>query len=248
MPFRFCFCLLLPLMLLANLWLAGETAAKASASDMRIVIHVPARTLWLYSGDTIVQSYPVGVGTVEFPTPEGHYQVLSKVTNPGWENPFQPPGRSRIKPGKKSPLGTRWIGFLEADGGEFGIHGTPAPDSVGKFSSHGCVRMLIRDAEDLFDRVAVGTPVEIRYDPAIFDVENGELRLQVYPDWFGKGLPTAGELLQSILQQFPAANVNPEQLSDVLAQAKGQSSPIGRIGPVLDSESATLTFRLRIAN
>ncbi len=42
-----------------------------------------------------------------------------------------------------------------------GIHGTYQSSSVGTAASHGCIRMYIRDVEDLFDRVFVGTSVEI---------------------------------------------------------------------------------------
>jgi lipoprotein-anchoring transpeptidase ErfK/SrfK len=42
-----------------------------------------------------------------------------------------------------------------------GIHGTPTPSSIGTAASHGCIRMKIPEAEDLFGRVFVGTPVEI---------------------------------------------------------------------------------------
>jgi lipoprotein-anchoring transpeptidase ErfK/SrfK len=42
-----------------------------------------------------------------------------------------------------------------------GIHGTYARSSIGSAASHGCIRMLIREAEDLFGRIFVGTPVEI---------------------------------------------------------------------------------------
>jgi lipoprotein-anchoring transpeptidase ErfK/SrfK len=43
-----------------------------------------------------------------------------------------------------------------------GIHGTPASGSIGTAASHGCIRMYIRDAEWLYERVTVGTPVLIR--------------------------------------------------------------------------------------
>ena len=42
-----------------------------------------------------------------------------------------------------------------------GIHGTPQSGSIGYSLSHGCIRMLIPQAEWLFDRVTVGTPVFI---------------------------------------------------------------------------------------
>jgi lipoprotein-anchoring transpeptidase ErfK/SrfK len=42
-----------------------------------------------------------------------------------------------------------------------GIHGTPNDSSIGYSVSHGCIRMHIPDAEWLFVRVRVGTPVYI---------------------------------------------------------------------------------------
>ena len=42
-----------------------------------------------------------------------------------------------------------------------GIHGTDETDSIGHAFSHGCVRMLIPDVIDLYNRVQVGTPVYI---------------------------------------------------------------------------------------
>jgi lipoprotein-anchoring transpeptidase ErfK/SrfK len=42
-----------------------------------------------------------------------------------------------------------------------GIHGTDEPASIGYSASHGCIRMQVPDAEWLFDRVSVGTTVDI---------------------------------------------------------------------------------------
>lgn len=41
------------------------------------------------------------------------------------------------------------------------IHGTPDEDSIGEWASHGCIRMLNRDVQRLFDLVPKGTPVYI---------------------------------------------------------------------------------------
>jgi lipoprotein-anchoring transpeptidase ErfK/SrfK len=50
---------------------------------------------------------------------------------------------------------------LTLSGGEYAIHGTNRPDSIGKFASYGCIRMYNQDIVDLFDRVAVGTQVMV---------------------------------------------------------------------------------------
>jgi L,D-transpeptidase ErfK/SrfK len=80
--------------------------------------------------------------------------------NPWWYPPASPwaQGLKPVPPGPGNPLGTRWMG-LTAPG--VGIHGTPDSGSIGYSVSHGCIRMLIPDAEWLFDHVVIGTPVFI---------------------------------------------------------------------------------------
>jgi len=46
-------------------------------------------------------------------------------------------------------------------GGEYAIHGTNNPGSIGGFVSHGCIRMYNQDVMDLFDRVSYGTTVVV---------------------------------------------------------------------------------------
>ncbi len=221
--------LVVALTLICNLWIAGVGATPVE--NGKIVINIPSRTLWLYSGNQIVKYFPVGVGRVGFQTPLGKYNVIRKVKNPGWENPYLPKGQVRIKPGEANPLGTRWIGFKEHNGGEYGIHGTDNPSSVGKLSSHGCVRMLVKDAEDLFERVQVGTPVEVIYDTALVRRKEDVVNVIVYPDPFGKGKPTVEQVRQEILAEYPGAEVDVKKLRQALL--KPQSTPIA-VGKILD--------------
>src|SRR4051812_44248974 len=46
-------------------------------------------------------------------------------------------------------------------GGEYAIHGTNRPESIGKYASYGCIRMYNEDIAHLFQRVSVGTPVVV---------------------------------------------------------------------------------------
>jgi lipoprotein-anchoring transpeptidase ErfK/SrfK len=46
-------------------------------------------------------------------------------------------------------------------GGEYAIHGTNAPRSIGGFVSYGCIRMYNEDVLDLYSRVSVGTTVTV---------------------------------------------------------------------------------------
>ena len=48
---------------------------------------------------------------------------------------------------------------LTMRGGEYAIHGTNRPASIGGFVSHGCIRMYNNDIQELYWLVSVGTPV-----------------------------------------------------------------------------------------
>ena len=50
---------------------------------------------------------------------------------------------------------------LTLEGGDYAIHGTNRPSSIGTFASYGCIRMYNQDILDLFDRVSIGTPVVV---------------------------------------------------------------------------------------
>jgi hypothetical protein len=127
------------------------------ADSLRIVINVPAFRLYLVSRNELVKEYPVAVGRPWTPTPRGSFRILQKTKDPTWA----PKGRKPVPPGPANPLGHRWM-RISADG--YGIHATNDPGSIGQARSHGCIRMFRADAEDLFDRVALDTPVEIVYE------------------------------------------------------------------------------------
>ena len=62
--------------------------------------------------------------------------------------------------GRNNPVGVAWIGLdagLDKTG--YGIHGTPAPEQVGRTESHGCFRLANWDAEYLVKLVWIGMPV-----------------------------------------------------------------------------------------
>lgn len=127
-----------------------------------IVVDLSANTLVLYDGFKVQKDYRVATAAPGFETPLGTWTVIGKVKNPTWINPA-PDGwgagePAKILPGPGNPLGTRAL-YLDAPG--IRIHGTYASDSIGTHASHGCIRMLIADSEDLYPRVPVGSKVLI---------------------------------------------------------------------------------------
>ncbi|HEX2044291.1 MAG TPA: L,D-transpeptidase [Gaiellaceae bacterium] len=130
-----------------------------------VVIRRGSRSLWLYRGRTsggmrLVRVFRVAVGQPSYPTPLGRFRIVSKQRNPWWYPPSAgwASGASPIPPGPGNPLGTRWMGLSV---GAVGIHGTYNSASIGGFASHGCIRMYLREAEWLFERVRLGTTVFI---------------------------------------------------------------------------------------
>jgi lipoprotein-anchoring transpeptidase ErfK/SrfK len=140
--------------LIAVLFLAAGRAFTAEQTPERhIVVSLADRKLALLEGDKVLRVFDVAVGKPTTPSPEGDYRVVTRMANPTWYGP-----RQVVPPGKTNPLGTRWMG-LSVPG--YGIHGTSAPNSIGKAASHGCIRMRNHDAEELFEMVPVGTRVEL---------------------------------------------------------------------------------------
>ena len=58
----------------------------------------------------------------------------------------------------RNPMGAAALGL---DRGNYAIHGTNDPASIGGFVSHGCIRMYNADVMDLYARVPVGAKVAV---------------------------------------------------------------------------------------
>lgn len=126
-----------------------------------VVITRGVNVLRLYEGRRLVRTFRVATGQAIYPTPAGLWHIVDRQRNPWWYPPTASAwakGLKPVPPGPDNPLGTRWMG-LDAAG--VGIHGTTAPQSIGYSASHGCIRMQVPEAEWLFERVRIGTPVVI---------------------------------------------------------------------------------------
>ncbi len=126
-----------------------------------IVVDKSERNLYLYNGAKLQKKYRVAVGMPGFPTPLGQFKIVQKRYMPTWTNPGSAWATSMpayIPPGPGNPLGTRAMN-LSASG--IRIHGTSKIGSIGTAASHGCIRMLMHDVEQLYDLVKVGTAVYV---------------------------------------------------------------------------------------
>lgn len=130
-----------------------------SQSDIQIVVRLSTRKIDVYRQGEVIKQYLVAIGQSEWKTPEGTFSVIQKSEYPTWQHPIT----GEIVPtGKDNPLGSRWIGFLSSKDGEIGFHGTNEESLIGEAISHGCIRMLNEDIEDLYTYVDVGTTVTVK--------------------------------------------------------------------------------------
>lgn len=139
---------------MAVILIAGAAEAFAEPPVHDILVSIPDRKLIVLEDGKVKRVFEVAVGKPSTPSPAGSFKIASRVVNPTW---YGPKGLV-VPPGKANPLGTRWMG-LGYKG--YGIHGTNAPKSIGKAASHGCIRMRVKDVEELFKLVAVGDAVEL---------------------------------------------------------------------------------------
>jgi lipoprotein-anchoring transpeptidase ErfK/SrfK len=157
---------------LAFLCFAWLAPAPASARQIvrfngysagTIVVKTNQRRLYYVLGNGKAIRYPVGVGRAGMRW-AGTTFIDGKYIKPGWSAPASirkdysrlpavvPGGSSR------NPMGAA---ALTLAGDEYAIHGTNNPGSVGRFVSHGCIRMYNSDIMDLYRRVGFGTRVVV---------------------------------------------------------------------------------------
>ena len=181
-------------------WLPGEGTQVVvpsqyilpNAPRKGIVLNLPEMRLYYYPPQLPgrpqqVQTYPIGIGRMDWATPLGQTKIVSKRKDPDWRPPESirrehaakgDPLPLLVPAGPDNPLGAYAMnlgmpGYL--------IHGTNKPIGVGMRVSHGCIRMLPEDIARLFPQVPVGTPVNIVNQPIKAGWYGGKLYLEVHP-------------------------------------------------------------------
>jgi lipoprotein-anchoring transpeptidase ErfK/SrfK len=139
-----------------------DKAAFIKISLQRCVLEV------FDSETNLLAHFPCSIGRVAAKRPAGELHVTSIALDPNYT--FDPAifpespeaatlGRKLIlPPGPNNPVGVAWIG-LDRPG--YGIHGTPAPEQVGRTESHGCFRLANWNASYLAKLVWVGMAVDV---------------------------------------------------------------------------------------
>ena len=181
-------------------WLPGEETeiiipslyVLPAAPQNGIVVNVPEMRLYFFptvkgKARRQVATHPISIGRQHWTTPHGVTKIVAKVKDPNWYPPESireehaadgDPLPKVVPAGPENPLGAFAIrlglpGYL--------IHGTNRPYGIGMRVTHGCVRMYPKDVEQIFDAVAVGTPVHIVNQPYKVGVAHNQVYLEVHP-------------------------------------------------------------------
>jgi lipoprotein-anchoring transpeptidase ErfK/SrfK len=143
----------------------GETVAmKETFMPGTIVVRTNERHLYYVIGYGQAIRYPVGVGRAGKQWAGTSY-INGMYVRPDWSPPavvrHDHPNLPKVIKGG-SPHNPMGVAAMSLAGGEYAIHGTNQPGSIGHFVSYGCIRMLNEDVKDLYSRVSVGTRVVVQ--------------------------------------------------------------------------------------
>jgi lipoprotein-anchoring transpeptidase ErfK/SrfK len=167
------FCRLLAILGVAGALSAFPYSAQAASTNVAftggdlpsgtIVVRTSERRLYFLLGGGRALRYVVGVGRAGRQW-SGTSTIDGKFIRPNWAPPIairraQPDLPDMIPSGAPgNPMGAA---AMTLSGGEYAIHGTNKPMSIGGFVSYGCIRMYNHDITDLFDRVRIGSVVVV---------------------------------------------------------------------------------------
>ena len=198
-------------------------AEETPKVEKRVAINSASRIMAFYENGVKIAEYPIGLGKVSTPTPVGYFKILTKEINPPWIDPQDP--EYIVSSGPENPLGYRWMQIL----GNYGIHGTNRPDSIGGYVSNGCVRMREEDVEKIFDAVEVGTPVDITYNRVVVEkIADGSVIYSIYPDGYGWQEIDAAYVNRWLEPYGVAPFESDAQIDEKIQLSDGQPTVVGK--------------------
>lgn len=131
-------------------WVAQDQLVTSTVGDF-LLVTLSAYRIDHYKDGKLVDSFPVGIGVTNTPTPTGSFYLWAIQDAPG--PPYDP---TILALSAFSPTLTNW-----PYGGIVGIHGWSDPSVEGKQVSNGCIRMHPADISKLELNLPLGTPIQI---------------------------------------------------------------------------------------
>ncbi len=214
-----------------------------------IVINLAAMRLFQFKGDSqslAVSTYPLGVGTVERPSPIGQMYVARKATRPTWHVPASiaedhrkkgDPLPAKVLPGPENPLGEYAL-YLSKPG--YLIHGTNKPASIGLRATNGCIRLYPEDIKKLYESTPVKTPVCTVNQPYLLGQYDGVVYVEVHAPPEELDTVEFDKIYTKLrnIEKESGRTLDWSKVKKVLAEARGIPVPIFEIRQGSEKESA----------
>ena len=205
-----------------------------------IVINLAAMRLFQFKGDSkslAVSTYPLGVGTIERPSPMGQMYVARKVTRPTWHVPASiaeehrkkgDPLPAKVLPGPQNPLGEYALYLSKST---YLVHGTNKPASIGLRATNGCIRLYPEDVKKLYDNTPVKTPVYIVNQPYLLGQCNGVVYMEVHAPPEDSDTVEFDKTYRKLrnIEKDSRRTLDWSKIKKVLAEARGIPVPIFEI-------------------
>lgn len=133
-------------------WGYDPNSSSTKKLTQRIEIDLKKQKIYYFVSGYKWREFKTSTGKASMPTPKGEYKVQNKIKK-AWSRTY----------GLWMPY---WMGLNKAG---IGIHELPiwpngyreGENHLGKPVSHGCIRLGVKDAPYLFDRLQIGTVVKV---------------------------------------------------------------------------------------
>jgi L,D-transpeptidase ErfK/SrfK len=200
-----------------------------------LVINLPELRMYDFTHPDGPAIYAIAIGDPAWPTPTGSFRAGRKRADPVWYVPDsirseRPELPAAVPPGPANPLGSHWITIGASS---YGLHGTNNPWSIGRLSTHGCVRLYDDVMRELFARLPAATPIRIVYQTLKLGSRNGRLHLEAHPDRYGSQPGAAreleGRLMVLRLLGVVEDDIERRRVERVVREARGVPVEIGRM-------------------
>lgn len=222
-----------------------EPHAVEVSADLELRVNIPAFRLDAVVGGDVVASFPVTVGAIHEPTPDGSFLIDKVIWNPWWHPPAHRRPKDEVTPpGPRNPMGRVKLHFA-AD--LYYVHGTAKTGELRRSTSRGCIRLGNEDAiavaalvHDLAGpeleeaelarlmrnssrtrQLPLDRPVPLRIVYDVVEIEDGHLTLHddVYRRW--EGVPTS-DVIRTALA---AGGIDPARVDVAALEAALEDSP-----------------------
>lgn len=126
---------------------------RVTPTKFALAVSKSANTLLITDDGRFFKLYRCGTGQYST-TPVGTFKITDRIASPPWWKD----GQTIPFGSKENVLGKHWLAL---DIPHYGIHGTWEPETIGRQSSQGCIRLINEDVEELFIILPAGTPVQV---------------------------------------------------------------------------------------